>query len=83
MGRGGAPAKSHPDWGMTAFAVVHWSAWMRNNWARGKGELHVEIRIEMRARRARIAVKRKIAGVAYVEELEMSLRFIWLDADAW
>ena len=68
--------------GMAAFAVVHWSVWMRNNWARGKGELHVEIRIEVRARRMRIAVKRKIAGVAYVGELEMS-RFIWLDADTW
>ena len=56
---------------------------MRNNRARGKGELYVEIRIEVRARRMRIAVKRKITGVAYVEELEMSLRFIWLDVDAW
>lgn len=56
---------------------------MRNNWANGKGELHVEIRIEVRARRMRIAVKRKITGVAYVEELEMSSRFIWLDVDAW
>jgi hypothetical protein len=56
---------------------------MRNNWARGKGELHVEIRIEVWARRMRIAVKRKIAGVAYVEELEMSSRFVWLDVDAW
>ena len=69
--------------GMAAFAVVHWRAWMRNNWARGKGELHVEIRIEVRARRVRITVKRKIAGVAYVEELEMSSRFIWLDVDTW
>ena len=56
---------------------------MRNNWARGKGKLHVEIWIEVRGRKMRIAVKRKTAGVAYVEELEMSSRFIWLDADAW
>jgi len=37
----------------------------------------------VRARRMRIAVKRKIAGVSYVGELEMSSRFIWFDAGAW
>ena len=45
--------------------------------------MHVEVRIKVRPRRMRIAVKRMISGVAYVEELEMSSRFIWLDVDAW
>ena len=43
--------------------------------------MHVEIWIDVRARRMRITVIRKIAGAAYVEELEMSSRFIWLDVD--
>lgn len=34
--------------------------------------MHVEVRVEVRPRRMRIAVKRKIGGVAYVEELEIS-----------